>query len=316
MSQKKGGAVAHHVVVGPDAGEDVGDANTRAMPALPTFESRGTSLESIQTQPPTASGRVSSRPAPANNAPLPSEPMSVAGTTQSAAPPHGRRESDPPKPSFGENTLLWMQPPKPPAPAVTSTNVVTGDLAAKPRDMLARRLKAGVIGASIVLLIGALWFATGKRDRGVVELYTLPEKATVIIDGKVQAEVSPVKLTLPVGQHQIRLELANHKPQDIMLTVEKGEEAVRRDIDLEPISQPGLLTVAIAVQPVSARITVDGKVHEARRSLMLANVDPKKPHKISIEAGGYVKVEQEIPANELKPTYTFVMQQDQDAKLE
>src|SRR5262245_38024685 len=49
MQATKGGAVAHQVVIGRDGGEDIGDAPTRAMPQLPQFESKGSSLENLQT---------------------------------------------------------------------------------------------------------------------------------------------------------------------------------------------------------------------------------------------------------------------------
>src|SRR5262245_45281417 len=50
MQAAKGGpAVAHQVVIGPDSGEDIGDAPTRAMPSLPQFENPGASLEKIPT---------------------------------------------------------------------------------------------------------------------------------------------------------------------------------------------------------------------------------------------------------------------------
>jgi hypothetical protein len=73
MQAKKGSAVAHQIVIGPDSGEDIGDAPTRAMPALPTFESNATPGEDRS---PTGSGSgLKGRP---------QEPMSTAPTVSPA----------------------------------------------------------------------------------------------------------------------------------------------------------------------------------------------------------------------------------------
>lgn len=306
--QARGSAVAHHMVVGPDAGEDIGDAPTRATPSLPSFDGRGTSIDSIQT----GSGpvdAVSARPVD------PAMRAASQGASARAAEPAGAADGSGKPAAFGENTLLWMQPPKIVREATQSTaGIVTGDLLSKPHEVRMRRIKTAGLFAVLGTVAVALVLASRQSDRGVIELHSNPEKATVIIDGHPQSEVSPVKLTLPVGAHEIRLELEGHKPATLALDVKKSDEAERHEIDLEPISKPGLMTVAIAVQPVAARITVNGQEFLSKRKLMVPNLDPKKPHKIIVEAGGYVKVEQEIPADQLKGTYTFVMQRDGDGK--
>ena len=43
-------AVAHQIVIGPDSGEDIGEAPTRAIPSLPSFEGN-VSLEHISAPP-------------------------------------------------------------------------------------------------------------------------------------------------------------------------------------------------------------------------------------------------------------------------
>ena len=74
-----------------------------------------------------------------------------------------------------------------------------------------------------------------------------------------------------------------------------------------------MMTVSIVVEPLAARITFDKDIHMSKKSLKLGNVDPKVPHRIVVEAGGYVKIEQDIAASELKASYTFTLQRDADA---
>ena len=307
MQAKKGAAVAHQIVIGPDSGEDIGDAPTRAMPALPTFEGN-VSIDQIGTNP----------PHPASHGPRhlggpPSEPMSVLGQPSAPGPGHQPQVGPPggAGSGFGENTLLWMQPPKPPPSAVLG-GAATPDVMPKvsKKEAAKSRLKTIVVGAGIVVIAGALLFATmAPKARGVLELHTNPPKAEVLIDGKKSTEVTPVKLTLSAGQHTIEVRLEGHESEAFVAVIEEGETPHRKDVELTPVSKPGLLTVSVQVQPVAASITFDDKVHTGR-NFKLADVDPNKPHKIAVEAGGYVKIAQDIAPGELKSDYSFVLQKD------
>lgn len=316
MQAKKSGGQG--IVIGPDSGEDIGDAPTRAMPALPSFEGGGVSLDKISTN---ANQPLPKRPD--NNGPAPSEPMSVHGThpAQPQAPqqapqqqPQGQGGPAQTKPGtggFGENTLLWMQPPKPPPQAQSGG---TGDILPKvdKKDQAIRRLKTIGAVAVMALVVGALLFVTtSSRGKGVLELHTNPPKAHVTINGRASTEVTPMKLTLPAGEYDIEVSLDGYQPHKFTtkVTGDEGEEQ-RKDIDLEPISKPGLLTVSISVQPVAANITLDEAVHAGKRTLKIPNIDPKQSHKLTIEAGGYVKIEQDIAAGQLKSDYNFVLQKD------
>ena len=42
----------------------------------------------------------------------------------------------------------------------------------------------------------------------------------------------------------------------------------------------------------------------------LDDLDPQKTNKIVVEAGGYAKMETEIPAGQLKDSYNFLLQQE------
>lgn len=309
MQAKKEGAVAHQIVIGPDQGEDIGDAPTRAMPALPSFEGN-VSIDQIGTNPPGPADRQVGGP--------PSEPMSVHGHHPASLPPEPQTEppGQPPpgqagQTGFGENTLLWMQPPKPP-PGVAVGGAATPDVLPKTskKEAAKSRLKTVAVAGVILAIVGALLVAVlSPKPRGVLELHTNPPKAAVTIDGKESSEVTPVKLTLPEGQHTLRVQLEGHEEETFVVDV-KGESEIRKDVELIPISEPGLVTVSVSVQPVAANIVFDGVEHTGR-SFKQANVDPKKAHKISVEAGGYVKISQDIAPGELKPEYSFVLQKDE-----
>ena len=140
------------------------------MPALPSFDG-GVKLENISTN--------SNQPLPvdpANAGAAPSEPMSVHGTHPSGGPPN------PTKPAgFGENTLLWMQPPKPPPDARSGG---TGDILPKvdKKASAIRRLKTmGMMAIILTVVAVSLYTLTGTTKKGVLELHTTPPKAKVSI---------------------------------------------------------------------------------------------------------------------------------------
>lgn len=309
MQAAKGGAVAHQVVIGPDGGEDIGDAPTRAMPSLPQFENNGASLDKISTGPqkPTHAALT---PEPAAQTPTPA-----------ARPPVAQTPGKPPQPGqpvagatgFGENTLLWMAPPKITPAANPSANTAADmqKVAPSPKRMLKT---AGAIAVVALLLAGLSWAVLGKKERAVIDLHTNPAKASVKINGDQMKNLTPMKLNLVEGTWNIEINLEGYKPYTFAVTVEKGAQPSRRDIDLEPISKAGLMTIGVNVQPVAANITIDGEVYPARRTVKVPNIDPKKPHKIVIEAGGYQKVEQEIQPDQLKDTYNYLLQEDPNNK--
>lgn len=316
MQAKKSGPVAHQAVVGPDGGEDIGDAPTRAMPALPTFDA-GVSLDQISGQRPVDAGVKPTQPmsilgpqtVPANSPPVVQVPnahplsgMPGIGPGGPVAGPTG----------FGENTLLWMQPPK---IAEQSANLSDILPKATKQEVAKARLRTAGVAFAIALVVGGLLFvALAGGKTGVIELHTTPPKARVKVDGKSYNEVTPVRLTLPSGEHVIALELDGHAPHEFTAQVQASEEAQRKEVELEPLSQPGMLTVTVDVQPVAANITVDQKLYASKRSIKIPNLDPNQPHKIVVEAGGYVKIEQEVTAGQLKGGYSFVLQQDPNAK--
>jgi hypothetical protein len=320
QAAKGGGAVAHQVVIGPDSGEDIGDAPTRAMPALPQFENQGASLEKIPTRhqggrsgpAPQGAPRASQPEANRPNAapPPPQAPMSMNPTQPAGGGPTAGSTG------FGENTLLWMAPPKPPMNLSAPTGIVSAAEIQKAKKAAQNRrlMTIGGVVALLFILFGGYKFMFRHQERAVIDLHTNPSKAVVKINGTATRNLTPMKLNLVEGNWEIEVSLEGYKPYVFNVKVEPGMQPSRKEIDLEPISRAGMVTVAIAVQPVAANITVDGNVNAAKRTLNLKDMDPNQPHKISIEAGGYLKIDQDIPAGQLKKTYNFFLQQDENNK--
>lgn len=311
--------------IGPDAGEDIGDAPTRAMSALPTFDSPpGVTLDSLSGPPPKIiadpkpltpqSARITSPQVPQANYSPPQ------GHPQHGAPQQGQQGQPGQGPGFGENTLMWMAPVKPAEPepqiipergqAAAAGMIPTAvPVETKGRKMLTYGIAA--VSAAVLVLAGIFIFSGGGRA-GVIELVTTPPKATVTIDGKTTDVTTPMKATLQPGSHTIEISLDGFRKEEFTVDVKDGQKPSRRTIDLHPISKPGLSTITIEVQPVNANITVDGTVYASKKTVKIPNVDPAQPHKIVIEAGGYAKIENDIGKGQLKESYNFILQPVKD----
>jgi hypothetical protein len=312
--QKQAAPASH--AVGPDQGDDIGDAPTRAMPAIPSFDKTpGVSLNNLSTPKIIADAK----PMAPGSARIPSQQIPPANYAPPAPQPHGQQGQPPQagQPGFGENTLMWMAPVKAPAEAEPQIIPERGQAAAAgmtptaiPQDTKGRRAMTYAIGAValvVVALAGFFIFSGGGRP-GVVELVTVPPKAMVTIDGKSTEVMTPMKASLQPGRHNIEIELDGFRKESFTVDVTDGQQPTRRNIDLHPISKPGLTTVTIEVSPVAANITIDGTTYAAKKTLKIANVDPNAAHKIVVEAGGYAKFENEIPAGQLKESYNFILQ--------
>ncbi|MGF1511962.1 MAG: PEGA domain-containing protein [Myxococcota bacterium] len=205
---------------------------------------------------------------------------------------------------FGESTLMWMKPGK--QRSVQPGSTVIGG-APKERPSNVKSLALGV-AFLMVCLLGAVVLAW-PPSTGVIELVTKPSGARLFIDGQVQEQNTPARLTLPVGQHTLRVEKEGFEPQTMAIEIQEGDGG-RTDIDLVPVSEPGLMTVVIRVEPVNADVTLDGDVHAGVRTVHLPNIDPRSEHRIRVEAPGYLKTERIIPKGELQKSYRFELEPD------
>lgn len=341
------------VVIGPDEDESMGHAPTRAMPALPSFDGKLT-LDDVASEPRSRVSGGAVDPAAPREGPgaSPAEPMSIySGTvggldegddqptiTPRSAPipgvnprvpaqprvtPAGRGpgQGTPPPPGaapgqtgFGENTLMWMAPPKPQSPSRSATADVLPPVSKK-ANVMARARTLGVALVLLLLFGGMAASLLLGGANGVVELYTDPPDARVSIDGTVQTARTPVKLTMNEGTHTLELALEGYESKVLEVTV-KADSPRREDVVLVPKSQAGFLTVSVSVQPVAATITIDGRKHEGKRTVAAPNLDPNVPHRIKIEAPGYKPVDREIPSGALRTAYNFVLQSDPNARPE
>lgn len=351
-----GGVIKHQVVIGP--GEQEGDAPTRAMPSLPSFdgqisleklqvssppqaaereEALGAGLEDTLTSPEPSSdpdtipgGEVHGSP-PRDRAPSPSTDLPRPGGSsdvprlrrnpvrevdRSADLPLGGRagtgdvpsDANPPgqqPPGFGENTMMWMRRPQAPTTAPTSTTLPTPSSAEKASN-LARNM--GILAVVAAIAVAGV-YAFGDRPRGTVELHTNPPNARLYIDGRLSEEPTPVRLNLSVGDHVLRVEKEGYQPSELPISVAEGDGG-RTDIDLVPVSDPGLITVGVRVEPVAGDLTLDDRPFPKVRAVQIPNVDPSKPHTFRVQAPGYLKTERVVPAGELKATYSFTLEPD------
>lgn len=329
-----GSAIKHQIVIGPSASEEDGDAPTRAMPALPSFDGQVT-LDKLNLGPKPEAKAPETEPQPEAEAPAASPPRKAPPRKVSSRPVSERRrtpdastqpggdpraEVDSPvgAPSgkagptgFGENTMMWMQPAKAPSGAVPTAPTNTTLPVPTPKQQgMAWAQRLGIF-ALLLGMAGIVAFVFWPRPQGTLELYTTPPGASLYIDGSARDEPTPVKLTLGAGRHALRLEKEGYESATVTVEV-AADESARKDVDLVPLSQPGLRTVGIQVEPVKANVTFDDTKHANVRSLQLPNIDPNREHVIRVEASGFLKTEQRIPAGQLQKAYSFTLEPDQE----
>lgn len=297
----KSSAIKHQIVITPDSGEE---RASREKPVLPSFEGDVT-LDQIrvpkgsvpptepQAPPPERSTTVESPTDDAPTAPSPEPGAPRAGAT-----------------GFGENTLLWMQPVQAPPPS-DSTAPSPNDtmFQTAPRERSKRVLINVAVVVAILAGAGLVASLLMGSERGVIELSTDPHQATLFVDGEASGQ-TPVRLELPAGIHTLRLEKEGYEPHEVRLEV-TGELDEQRHVDLVPLSQPGLTTVTVEVEPVAATVTIDGEAHPGVRTLHVPNLDPNQEHRIRVEAEGFIKTEQVIRAGQLERSYQFTLERDE-----
>lgn len=67
---------------------------------------------------------------------------------------------------------------------------------------------------------------TNQKQMGKVEIYTSPQKATVILDGKQRQEKSPAKFSTPLGRHTVVLKLSGYDDATIPIDVVASNPAI------------------------------------------------------------------------------------------
>jgi len=194
---------------------------------------------------------------------------------------------------FDEQTMRWLE---------------DDDAIAAPARPRRRFRTLCILPAVLVVLVASVVFASSGAPRGTIELTTEPAGALVSIDGRVMETRTPLRATLTAGAHEIELSYEGFEAQRFSVDVAAGQTVDRGTVALMPVSEPGRMTVSIAVEPLAAAVTVDGVVHSHRRVLHLADMDPVEPHTIEVRADGYAPIIRRIGMTGLESAYRFELQ--------
>lgn len=91
------------------------------------------------------------------------------------------------------------------------------------------------MAAAAVVAAGAAYYlvtqdfpikSSNSPEQGKVEIYTSPEKATVLLDGKERKAKSPTKFSANVGKHTVTLKLTGYDEVSVPIDVKKETPAV------------------------------------------------------------------------------------------
>jgi hypothetical protein len=116
------------------------------------------------------------------------------------------------------------------------------------------------------------------NSTGTLLVVTHPEGAQVALDGEVLG-TSPLTTELPVGPHELRVTLDNHKPMTRPLEIAPGKR-VEADLTLESL----YATLTLDSTPVLGEVWVDGApVGTAGSPIPLSPGD----HEVEVRAEGY-----------------------------
>ncbi len=116
---------------------------------------------------------------------------------------------------------------------------------------------------------------------GTVEITSEPPGARVIVDGDQTEDLTPARLEIDEGEHEIVLQLENYRPASINVTVQAGERISIPGIKLVPA--PAVLKITST--PVGAMIAIDGVY--AGKTPLTHEVNSGQVHVITATAPGY-----------------------------
>lgn len=146
-----------------------------------------------------------------------------------AVPPkQENKPSPPPKPVLDPG--FTVDPPK---PGTNTTNSSKPDNSGKRslRELINEKLEDKRIFSAVIALIvlPVLWFLffVDLSGRLTVEIVSEPQGAGVVIDGLEQKQVTPAKIRLLPGEHQVVVSLADHEPQEAVKTLSANDTAAR-----------------------------------------------------------------------------------------
>jgi len=67
---------------------------------------------------------------------------------------------------------------------------------------------------------------TNQPEQGKVEIYTSPEKAKVLVDGRERRGSTPMKFSSPLGRHTVVLKLGGYDEAEIVINVTKNQPSI------------------------------------------------------------------------------------------
>jgi len=320
--QASGSAAILSREIGPDVSgeDDIGDAPTRAVMKIPSFDEVRTPpgfmaqpkpMNAENARVPTAASDPDEAAATLLSAPTPDESEKKKAQEELAKLQGGRPSTGPG--GFGDNTLMWMSPIKPKEAdiipergAAAAAGMIPTEI---PKDTAGRRVATvltGILALGVVVAIYLVFFGA-KPQKSAVEFVTNPAGAIVSIDGKAAGVATPMRAEIIVGIRKIEIGLKGYKTESFDLTVVEGAKPTRKSFELHPVSKPGLTTVSVEVGPVAANVTLDETEYPSRKIVRIADIDPKKPHKLTIVSGGFEVVTTEIPAGQLQELYKITL---------
>jgi hypothetical protein len=315
----RGGAAILNQQIGPDAvvdEDDIGDAPTRAIMKIPSFDeiqsppgfmAQPKPMNAGNARVPTSASSTDESAATLLSAPSPSDVDKKKAQDELAKLQGGRPSTGPG--GFGDNTLMWMAPIKPKAAeiipergAAAAAGMIPTEV---PKDTAGRKAATALISVLMLGVVVAIYvvFFGAKVDKSAIEFVTNPAGAIVSIDGKPAGVPTPMRAEIRVGLRKIEINMKGFKTESYDLMVVKETQAKRENFDLYPLSQAGLTTVSIEVSPVAANVTLDETEYPSRKTVRIPDIDPKKPHKLTVISGGFDVVTTEIPAGQLKALY-------------
>ena len=182
-----------------------------------------------------------------------------------------------------------------------------GPTAAAPRRWwTALQLPLLGLGIGADGIMAALLVTSGAGHSGVIQLSSTPSGAKVLIDGKDAGARTPMSIRLKPGEHEFELLHEGFRTETLRIDMPSKGELDER-IELFPLSQPGLQTLTIDIHPRPALLTVDGVQVMVRGLVRLPDIDPKVPHRITVQAGGFQTLQRTVGPGELQSRYRFIL---------
>jgi len=175
----------------------------------------------------------------------------------------------------------------------TEPSSYAGMSAAKPNPWLkkkrtSKKLIAGLAAATLAVLTGLVWLVVhlSAPSMGEISVTSVPEGASVFLDGLRRAEQTPTTLRqVTMGRHEISLELQGRESQTAVVELEKEQPAVAVTLTLAPTAA-ALATLNVKATPEGATVSLDGAAPVASPATF-EGVSADGDHTVTVARDGY-----------------------------